>query len=47
MLGIERQLRALLASRLGFTDFTSPRTKITTIPGGVTVRRVCKGDIPD
>ena len=39
--------RAVLASRLGFTDFVSLRRNVTTLPGGVTVTRIAKGDIPD
>ena len=39
--------RALLASRLGLTDFVSLRRNVTTIPSGVTVRRISQGDIPD
>ena len=39
--------RALLAGELGLTDFIPLRTNCTRIDGGVTVRRVRKGDIPD
>ena len=39
--------RALLASRLGITDFVSLNRDETHIPGGVTVHRVENGDIPD
>lgn len=39
--------RALLASRLGFVDFTSLHTKTTTLADGITVNRTAKGDIPD
>ena len=39
--------RALLASRLGFTDFVPLRTNVTRLPNGVTIRRAAKGDIPD
>lgn len=39
--------RALLASRLGFTDFVPLRTNVTRLPNGVTIRRTAKGDIPD
>ncbi len=39
--------RALLASRLGLTDFISLRTNKTRLPNGVTIERTSKGDIPD
>ena len=39
--------RALLASQLGFTDFVPLKTKITTLPGGTTITRTKRGDIPD
>ena len=39
--------RALLASRLGFTDFVPLRTDVTRLANGVRVRRIAKGDIPD
>lgn len=39
--------RALLASRLGFTDFVPLRTNVTRLPNGVTIRRTANGDIPD
>ena len=39
--------RALLAGELGITDFISLDTDCTKIDGGVTVRRVRRGDIPD
>lgn len=39
--------RALLASRLGLTDFVSLRTDVTRLPNGVRIRRIAKGDIPD
>ena len=39
--------RALLASELGITDFISLDRDITSIPNGVTVTRIEKGDIPD
>ncbi len=39
--------RALLASRLGFTDFVPLRTNVTRLPNGVMIRRTSKGDIPD
>ena len=39
--------RALLASRLGVTNLVSLSRNVTNMPGGVTVERVEKGDIPD
>ena len=39
--------RALLAGELGITDFIPLKRNCTRIDGGVTVRRVRKGDIPD
>ncbi|BBF69773.1 hypothetical protein [Sphingomonas bisphenolicum] len=39
--------RALLASRLGLTDFVSLRTNKTRLPNGIVVERTLKGDIPD
>lgn len=39
--------RALLASRLGLTDFVSLRTNLTRLPNGITIERTAKGDIPD
>lgn len=39
--------RALLASRLGLTDFVPLRTNKTRLPNGVIVERTTKGDIPD
>lgn len=39
--------RALLASRLGITDFVSLNRNDTQIPHGVTVERIDTGDIPD
>ena len=39
--------RALLASRLGITDFVSLNRNYTQIPHGVTVERIDIGDIPD
>ena len=39
--------RALLASRLGITDFVSLNRNSTQIPDGVSVERIDTGDIPD
>ncbi len=39
--------RALLAARLGFTDFISLRRNGVQLGGGVKVRRIASGDIPD
>ena len=39
--------RALLASRLGLTDFVPLRTNKTRLPNGITIERTSKGDIPD
>ena len=39
--------RAVLASRFGFTQFVPLDTEVTDVEGGIEVRRVRKGDVPD
>lgn len=39
--------RAVLTSELGITNFVPLQTDATVVPGGVTVSRVGRGDIPD
>ena len=39
--------RAVLTAELGITDFIPLNTNTTHIPGGVTVNRIKRGDIPD